>query len=266
MSSPDNKKRRRESLINYEDHLYAVKYTLNYNGFFHLTNTLKITDETFAELIDISDKKSDIIFNHNEKSKSNDFKRKQINITERLLEKSPNISRLLEDVASQTNDLFPHLQMNDWVIIKSLPGCKNQASHTDYQPSEEMEDESKIPINIIVALQDKTYINIWPRSHRLICKDLVNTEGISSWDLMSDAEKNSYKKINMIKVEMKKGDLLLFRGDLVHSGSNYSESNIRLHCFMDPKDNFYRSPNKTWIIHKHASEYLRNIIDVKYSC
>ena len=72
MSTLD-KKRKRNELIDTKDYKYIVKDNLNCNGFFHFTNTLNITDQTYQELIDISDKKSDVIFNHNEISKSNDF-------------------------------------------------------------------------------------------------------------------------------------------------------------------------------------------------
>jgi ectoine hydroxylase-related dioxygenase (phytanoyl-CoA dioxygenase family) len=67
--------------------------------------------------------------------------------------------------------------------------------------------------------------------------------------------------IKMQRIEMKKGDILMFRGDLVHSGSKYEKSNIRLHCFMDSG---FRTPNRTYLIHTHASEHMRQIIDVDY--
>ena len=38
-----------------------------------------------------------------------------------------------------------------------------------------------------------------------------------------------YKKV----IPIKKGQLLLFRGDLVHAGSAYSSSNFRLHFYLD---------------------------------
>lgn len=63
----------------------------------------------------------------------------------------------------------------------------------------------------------------------------------------------------MQKVNLNKGDILLFRGDLVHSGSGYDDFNHRLHCYMDYG---YREPNKTWLIHKHASDDLRRLIEI----
>jgi hypothetical protein len=55
------------------------------------------------------------------------------------------------------------------------------------------------------------------------------------------------------------GDAVLFRGDLVHAGSEYSKANVRLHIYLDspvvPRD-----PNRTWIIYKHADPLLRDRI------
>jgi|LakMenEpi03Aug12_release.lakeMendotaPanAssembly.Ray.scaffolds.fasta_scaffold5816299_1 hypothetical protein len=52
----------------------------------------------------------------------------------------------------------------------------------------------------------------------------------------------------MIKKEIKKlnkGDIFIFRGDLVHAGSSYKKSNIRLHCFLD-SSLVHRDSNRTW--------------------
>lgn len=237
-----------------ETHRY-VKTQLDSEGYVVLQNRVQIPDEIRDNFVNLADKKASPIFNHNEKSKTNDRKRVQVNVNR----KRKYIDAFMKSIETPLIKMFPHLEINDWVIIKSKPGCKDQAAHTDYPPSEDMTDESKIPVNIMVALQNDTYVNVWPKSQRLICKDLVDDNGISQWDEMSRAQYKSYRAIKMIKIKMNKGDLLLFRGDLVHSGSGYSETNYRLHCFMDHS---YRTPNRTWLIHTHASEHMRRLINV----
>lgn len=225
---------------------------LHDQGYVIVKNKFKIPDNVKNHFEQTVQRRGSAIFNHNENSKHNDRKRIQVNVTA----KSKYIQGFMDTLNQSLAKSFRHLEINDWVVIGSKPGCKNQAAHTDYSPSPDMTDESKIPINVLIALEDGTLINVWPGSHGLICNDLIDQDGLSDWDKMGTGY-NQYRPIKMQTLSLNKGDLLLFRGDLVHAGASYEKANCRLHCYLDAG---YREPNRTWLINRHASQYLRDLI------
>lgn len=88
--------------------------------------------------------------------------------------------------------------VNDPVIIKSLSYCKRQQLHTDYDVEKIKMNE--YPHGIIVGCSDG-------------CRFIVGTS----------------KKY----IHFDKGDVIIFRGDTVHAGSEYYTENIRLHAYID---------------------------------
>jgi hypothetical protein len=98
---------------------------------------------------------------------------------------------------------------------------------------------------MVLALQDNTFLDVWPCSHRL---------------LRSTASTTTSTKFEPTKVVLHKGDALLFRGDLTHAGSAYDLSNTRVHVYLDT--NVKRVENRSWIISKHApSDFARMICE-----
>jgi hypothetical protein len=79
-----------------------------------------------------------------------------------------------------------------------------------------------------VALQDGTTLDVWPGA--------LTTEP-GRWPA----------SIPRCQVRLQAGDVLLFRGDLVHAGSAYNAANVRLHCYLDAAD-VSRPPDMTWFI------------------
>ena len=107
--------------------------------------------------------------------------------------------------------------VNDVVILKSLPICKRQKLHYDYD------------IKILRNLKPKDY------PHGIIIALCDNTRFIVS----EDCKRKKYLYLN-------KGDAVIFRGDLKHAGSEYYTENIRLHAYIDvPK--YIRDPNMTYL-------------------
>ena len=51
-------------------------------------------------------------------------------------------------------------------------------------------------------------------------------------------------------ISMKAGDVLLFRGDLVHAGAAYEDTNIRVHAYVDVNINgtVTRTRNQTTLV------------------
>ena len=102
-----------------------------------------------------------------------------------------------------------------------------------------------MPLSVIVCLMDETTLNVWPKSIGLSTR---------ADDTLADHE-----PIKCKVVHLKKGDILAFRGDLVHAGSGYDKDNWRMHAFLD-SEMVERKANATWIIHKHAGDQLKRII------
>jgi len=231
--------------------------TLYTQGYQVLKNRIEISPRIKKYLIELAKKNSAIIFNHNEKSRQNDKKRRQVNIRPR----TQYMIEFMDGLNQKLSSMFPHLKINDWVVIESKPGCKPQAAHTDYPPSDKNPptNNNQIPINVLVCLQSNTYLNVWPRSHELIQSEAQRQEYLNvNKDI---GEIDNIKPIKMETIEMAMSDVLLFRGDLVHGGAGYDESNCRMHCFMD---HGYRIPNRTWLIDGNGSEFLKKMIAVDH--
>lgn len=217
--------------------------TLYTMGFQIFKNHINIPPKVSNHLIKLTESKGSAIFNHNEKSTKNDRKRIQVNINPKLMY----MLEFMDQFNQILKSMFPHLEPNDPVVIGSKPGCKAQAAHIDYPPPDGPMDPSKVSINVILALQDDTHLNVWPKSHQLVC-----------WEKAKLAnEDEAGDPIHMETVHMNQGDMLLFRGDLVHGGASYDKANYRIHCYLDYES---RIPNRTWLIHRHGSDFLRKMI------
>jgi len=175
-------------------------------------------------------------------SKKNDNKRCQCNLKITKTNKD-----LVETLTKFIKTLNPELTPSSWVLIKSKPGCKEQLAHIDYENTEEFQkciNEGKnVPLLVLVALQPNTYIYLWKNSSKII--------------------QETYKGEHVLptKLELKEGEILVFRADLVHAGSDYEEENIRMHCYLDSPV-VKRNKNRTYIISKHGNEYMNKNICV----
>jgi hypothetical protein len=165
----------------------------------------------------------------------NDRKRRQASLTK---DQSPWARRLFHKIDSETNRT-----RSDAVLLKSDPGCEAQQPHCDYVPTDGIltASDRTIPLSLIVAIQDGTMLDVWPHSQRVI-RGYYTETGI--FDL------------NRKRLTLDAGDAVLFRADLVHAGSAYSDYNERIHVFLDTPT-IPRHPNQTWIIETHAPLEIR---------
>jgi hypothetical protein len=173
-------------------------------------------------------------------SKRNDNKRCQCNL--KITKQNKNFMDTMNQfVKKLDNNLIP----SKWVLIKSKPGCKPQLAHMDYENTQEFQtcisNNKQVPLLVLVALQPNTYIYLWENSSKVI--------------------QGTYKgaPIEPTKIELKEGDVLVFRADAIHAGSDYEEENIRMHCYLDSQE-VDRDENRTFIISKHGNEYMNNHI------
>ena len=92
--------------------------------------------------------------------------------------------------------------LGECVVLQSLPGCKQQQWHYDYNPVELKGLRTK-PLGLLLALEDETRFEVFTKGQ-------TKTYHISA------------------------GDVLLFEGDVVHAGAAYMEKkNTRVHAYID---------------------------------
>ena len=157
------------------------------------------------------------IFNHNNKHK-NDFKRRQWRLQTR---RHPATQALIHELRTKVLPLYTKLgtvhTMKDTVILESLPGCQQQAFHTDYSLADlaTVPQVDDMPLGVIIALEDNTKLMV---------------QGLAP--LNKNLALRTRKKMGFA-VNARKGDVLIFRGDLIHAGAAYTQRNIRLHCYID---------------------------------
>ena len=104
-------------------------------------------------------------------------------------------------------------------IIQSKPGCMQQKLHWDYDPNLLQCRPRGVwkPASVILALQEG-------------CRIVV-------WDVAVGGP---------VSVHIPPGCMLVFDGDVVHAGSWYVSSNVRVHVYLDV-DGMERAPNHTWM-------------------
>lgn len=177
------------------------------------------------------------IFNHSDEDASvSDRKRLQ-----RLLPWKDAAWRGLEaSILASVAAVAPHVTTTlvqlPWNLLQSRAGCQQQASHTDWVPTEAVAEAVAAgtpPLAVLVALMDGTTLEVWPRATGLTTR-------------LDDAQLPT-TPIPQQTVRLRPGDVLVFRPDCVHAGSAYAEPNVRLHAYFD-NPLVARARNTTWTI------------------
>ena len=120
--------------------------------------------------------------------------------------------RRLECVLRARGFLTDGMRMGDAVALRSLPGCKRQAWHTDFDPDDVGTAQRK-PLGVLLAVEGGTRLDVHPHTRHAL-----------------DA-----------------GDVLLFEGDVVHAGSAYEDENVRVHVYVE-SDEVQRPPDTTYLV------------------
>jgi len=119
-------------------------------------------------------------------------------------------------------------------VLRSEAGCQAQLPHTDHfqrpphlSPEEPWYDWScfdstNIPLGCLVALEDDTFLDVWPEAIRF--------------------DQTRVSQCHILR--LKRGDVVLFRGDLVHAGAAFDKLNVRVHCYLEPKHGSYERPKE----------------------
>ena len=177
--------------------------------------------KVFKNVVDIPDyvssyiyqesKKGDPIFNNKYDENSGDGKRSQYDFNCKI---GNHFKQTLRKFM-KTKGFVKHY-LKDLVIVRSEPYCKRQKLHIDYDKDKlRSMKKTDYPYGIIVGVSDNS---------RFIVS--INN------------------KIQTIHIN--KGDVIIFRGDLVHAGAEYYSENVRLHAYIDSVK-YKREKNRTYI-------------------
>lgn len=204
-------------------------------GYLILKNFCEV--DSLLEKVKPSVEKTEFIFNGQGK---NDHKRRQVKLPMSI------VSELQQKILALPFVGEFHT-VKDFVLLRSLPGCKRQQAHTDYIPDARLKHcpANERPLLFLFAIEDNTKLVVWPSSHKVV-------QGLG----------RSMDPVEPLMVVLDKGDAFLFRADLVHAGAEYGVENIRIHCYIDSQA-VPRNPNRTWIIKKHSDSFIQQkIIEV----
>jgi hypothetical protein len=102
---------------------------------------------------------------------------------------------IIQNILETIKDYLNGRTLGPIVLLHSLQGCKKQRFHWDYDPNLLKSDK---PLGVLVALDDDTIFYTLDK-----------------------------------KIELKCGDILIFDGDLVHAGGDYTQDNYRIHLYLD---------------------------------
>jgi ectoine hydroxylase-related dioxygenase (phytanoyl-CoA dioxygenase family) len=231
----------------------SMSKILHKQGYVIYRNILSDLPAILELLSDYMNETAGPIFNN---EKTNDNRRRQ----NKLNTRNPIFRKWIQEIEETIRSIHPiqSLHFQDWNILQSLPGCKSQQPHTDYVPTEKFvkkmgeldspENYSKIPLLCLVALEPNTYLDVWDNSTRLITLSDEKLKDYVNHDIQSN------------RLCLQAGDVLIFRPDLVHAGSPYSEENIRLHVYLDSLE-IPRQVNRTFIINKHGNYSLKRLFN-----
>jgi hypothetical protein len=120
------------------------------------------------------------------------------------------LQRLFDRLGSLVLDTFA---LGDMSLVVSYPGCRRQEWHTDYDHAS---GSARKNFAVLFGLQSS-------RLEYFAC----NEDGILVRDTLS----------------FRKGDLVVFRGDMVHAGSAYTAINAQVHCYIESVTHPARSPD-----------------------
>lgn len=126
------------------------------------------------------------------------------------------LNRFLWDKAILSEDR----RMAELYALRSLPNCGLQPRHTDSAPEKSLQEQAPddVPLALIYALENNTRLKVWP------------FDG------------------DFCVINLKKGDMVVFRGDMAHCGFEYKVMNTRIHAYIDTnKQGCKRQKGSTWI-------------------
>ena len=211
------------------------EFALHQHGFQVFPLILSVSTDVARIIFDAASSRAHRIFNDaGLDEEDNDGQRKQFPV-KKLVRGCAELRNVWERLSAWISVTYPNHQVKDAVVLLSLDGgCLPQIAHTDY--TEESlrnvnlleESSERIPLACILALQDDTPFDVWPGAITF------NGEG---------------EPFEHCTVVLNRGDVLIFRGDLVHAGAAFGNANARLHTYLDV-EGVNREPDQTFYMDK----------------
>ncbi|KAE9141343.1 hypothetical protein PF007_g299 [Phytophthora fragariae] len=132
--------------------------------------------------------------------------------------------KLYKIIKEGCQTFFPNSRSRKWIFLLSLPGGKPQPAHRDFLTVSnkiDLYDFSSLPASVIIGLQDDSFIYGygWNRQVAL------------------ESEKE--------KIEFGEVDVLIFHGDFIHGGGDYTTRNVRVHVFLVPANTLQKKIRKS---------------------
>ena len=201
-------------------------------GYILLRSAIEISPEEFTDLVQYSKPKNSPIFNYSTTLPS-DGKRLQSSI--------PRAHPIFKRVLSVCKSVLPQTRPKNPVVITSLAGCQEQAPHCDWNVFEfSGDDREGCPYGFMLCIDDCCRLVVWESSHLVVRSIQISTDHFPT-----------KKIINLVR-----GDVLIFRGDLIHAGAAYETDNVRLHCYLDVPGT-KRTPDRTFPFYLFPSGSLK---------
>jgi hypothetical protein len=222
-----------------------TRTALNTQGFFVIRNFFDLSGVTPALLDEIKTvmrarKATDVIFNgqgtvdpatQNDDYPTSCGDRARLQLFFKHARMPSPIKWLLDALRRRTAEIFPAThEACDHVFLLSEPNCADQQCHADYDPDMKVDGDA-YPLGCLIALEADSALNVWPES--------------------IDFDVN--KRYHHERLALGAGDMLLFRGDFLHSGASYARSNLRVHCFMDVWNATERLDNGTYYMDENSN-------------
>lgn len=210
-------------------------FVLNTHGFQVFPRLMKdcVTDDLIAKCKTQCEQEGEAVFNNSKRpdGRLNDKKRLQLSVDQI---KCVEMMRCKTVLTKRLTPLFPRHKVDAMVALLSLPGCKAQLEHTDLSQSTLAkvllpEHDEQMPLACMIALTDGTLLDVWPGAIRF----------------------GTSRKFKHMQVKLRAGDVLVFRGDLVHGGAAVNDANVRIHAYLDVVDGVVRPKHKDGVEETH---------------
>lgn len=152
---------------------------------------------------------------------------------------------------------FPQHEMRDPVVILSAAGCAEQIPHTDYDVGSFPQVPNWVPWSVVLCVERTSRFVLWSYSHKHVRS---RSSSVCPGGVQDVAREVARKDLTLHR-----GDVLFFRGDLVHAGAGYQLPNTRVHAYLD-HPLVRRPPNQTLPIDLIQNKGLRDVVLSSSAC
>jgi ectoine hydroxylase-related dioxygenase (phytanoyl-CoA dioxygenase family) len=145
---------------------------------------------------------------------------------------------------------YPKLSVKDFVCLRSKAGCQEQPAHCDYVPDEALLAciPAERPMGVLIALSPGgARLRVWTGSYQMHAPD-------------ARQKLQRAPPFPAELLELERGDMVMFRGDLVHAGAGYKEENLRIHAYVD-SPGVKRPPDQTFLLGEDQYDWQRALLE-----